>query len=148
MPKMFKTTTGILTWMSHPAQPSFVWQLYHYDLEPNASLYAAKKAAEKIHVQLNESNGAIQIVNNTPDPLANLSVHATIYDFDSKLSSDKTYPVAQVAGSTTVKAAQIEVPARILLHLLRQARSHQQATVAFSPPTSTGKTLRRTISRN
>ncbi|RZU40488.1 beta-mannosidase [Edaphobacter modestus] len=111
--EMFKTTTGILTWMSHPAQPSFVWQLYHYDLEPNASLYAAKKAAEKIHVQLNESNGAIQIVNNTPDPLANLSVHATIYDFDSKLSSDKTYPVAQVAGSTTVKAAQIEVPARI-----------------------------------
>ena len=30
--------------MSHPAQPSFVWQLYHYDLEPNAALYAAKKA--------------------------------------------------------------------------------------------------------
>jgi beta-mannosidase len=36
--QMFKTTTGVITWMSHPAQPSFVWQLYHYDLEPNAAL--------------------------------------------------------------------------------------------------------------
>ncbi|HEX7159017.1 MAG TPA: glycoside hydrolase family 2 TIM barrel-domain containing protein, partial [Edaphobacter sp.] len=32
--QMFKATTGVITWMSHPAQPSFVWQLYHYDLEP------------------------------------------------------------------------------------------------------------------
>ena len=30
--KLFHPYTGILTWMSHPAQPSFVWQLYHYDL--------------------------------------------------------------------------------------------------------------------
>src|SRR5271154_1783128 len=26
--QLFHPTTGILTWMSHPAQPSFVWQLY------------------------------------------------------------------------------------------------------------------------
>ncbi len=111
--EMFKSTTGILTWMSHPAQPSFVWQLYHYDLEPNSSLYAAKKAAEAIHVQLNESNGAIQVVNNTPDALKDLRVHMTLYDILSKVASDKTYPVAEAAGSTTVKAAQIEVPANI-----------------------------------
>ena len=46
--KMFKETTGVITWMSNPAQPSFVWQLYHYDLEPNAALYGAKKAAETV----------------------------------------------------------------------------------------------------
>jgi len=42
--QMFHPTTAIITWMSHPAQPSFVWQLYHYDLEPNSSLFAVKKA--------------------------------------------------------------------------------------------------------
>jgi beta-mannosidase len=111
--EMFKTTTGVITWMSHPAQPSFVWQLYHYDLEPSAALYAAKKASETVHVQLNESNGAIQVVNNTPDALTGLTVHATIYSFDSRIDLEKNYAVSQVPGSTTVKAAQIEVNARI-----------------------------------
>jgi beta-mannosidase len=111
--QMFKATTGVITWMSHPAQPSFVWQLYHYDLEPNASLYAAKKAAETVHVQLNESNGGIEVVNNTPDALKGLSVRAAIYNSASRVMALKTYRVGDVAGSTTVKAAQIEVPARI-----------------------------------
>ena len=65
--EMFTKTSGVLTWMSNPAQPSFVWQLYEYDLEPNAALYAAKKASETVHVQLNEANGAIEVVNNKPE---------------------------------------------------------------------------------
>ena len=52
--------------MSNPAQPSFVWQIYHYDLEPNASLYAVKKAAEMVHVQFNEATGELQVINNLP----------------------------------------------------------------------------------
>jgi mannosylglycoprotein endo-beta-mannosidase len=111
--EMFKTTTGVITWMSHPAQPSFVWQLYHYDLEPNAALYAAKKASETVHVQLNESSGDIQVVNNTPDVLTGLTVRATVYSFDSKINSEKIYAVAQVPGSTTVKTARVDVSARI-----------------------------------
>jgi beta-mannosidase len=110
--EMFKTTTGVITWMSHPAQPSFVWQLYHYDLEPNSALYAAKKAAEMLHVQLNESNGAIQVVNNTPSALSGMTVKATVYDFASKVSSEKTYDVS-VPASTTLKAGQFEVSSRI-----------------------------------
>ncbi len=107
--QMFKATTGVITWMSHPAQPSFVWQLYHYDLEPNAALYGAKKAAETTHVQLNEADGSIQVVNNTPDALTSLTVHASVYGMDGKLEGEQTYPVAQVPGSTTIKAAQVDV---------------------------------------
>ena len=110
---MFKNTTGVITWMSHPAQPSFVWQLYHYDLEPNSSLYAAKKAAETVHVQLNESNGGIEVVNNRASALKALRVHALIYGSDSKVAVEKTYAVESVPASTTVRASQIEVPARI-----------------------------------
>jgi mannosylglycoprotein endo-beta-mannosidase len=112
-PEMFKTTTGVITWMSHPAQPSFVWQLYHYDLEPNAALYAVKKACEIVHVQFNEENREIEVVNNRPDALNALQVKALIYRFDGTLDSQKTYPVAQAPGSSTIKVAQIEVGARI-----------------------------------
>jgi len=111
--QMFTATTGVITWMSHPAQPSFVWQLYHYDLEPNAALYAAKKASETVHVQFNEANRGIEVVNNRPDALRDLQVKVLIYSFDGKLDSEKTYPVERVPGSTTVKAAQIDVSARI-----------------------------------
>ena len=111
--EMFKTTTGVLTWMSHPAQPSFVWQLYHYDLEPNAALYAAKKAAETVHVQFNEENRGIEVVNNRPEALNAVNVNVLIYRFDGTLDSHESYPVAQVPGSSTIKAAQIDVSARI-----------------------------------
>ncbi|MGB7600877.1 MAG: hypothetical protein WBM24_11270 [Candidatus Sulfotelmatobacter sp.] len=111
--EMFKTTTGVLTWMSHPAQPSFVWQLYHYDLEPNAALYAVKKAAETIHVQFNEENRGIEVVNNRPDALTAVNVNVLIYRFDGTLDSHNSYPVAQIPGSSTIKAAQIDVSARI-----------------------------------
>jgi mannosylglycoprotein endo-beta-mannosidase len=111
--EMFKSTTGVITWMSHPAQPSFVWQLYHYDLEPNAALYAVKKASETVHVQCNEENRDIEVVNNRPEALNALTVKALIYRLDGTLDSQKTYPVAQVPGSSTIKAAPIEVSARI-----------------------------------
>ena len=126
--QMFTQTTGVLTWMSNPAQPSFVWQLYHHDLEPNSSLYAVKKASETVHIQLNESNGAIEIVNNTPKPLKNLIVRATVYDSRSKVS-DVTEYKASVAGSSTIKAAQIGIDGRntpiyfVKLDLLDEAGS-------------------------
>ena len=117
--QMFKTTTGVITWMSHPAQPSFVWQLYHYDLEPNAALYAVKKAAETVHVQLNEANFGIEVVNNKNVALEGLSVKVTVYNFDGTVSmrepqqTFQTFPLGQVPPSSTVKAGQITVSARV-----------------------------------
>ena len=74
---LFHPTTAIITWMSHPAQPSFVWQLYHYDYEPNSSLFAVQSAAEPQHIQLNEgigpNAGQVQVINNLPDALDSLA---------------------------------------------------------------------------
>jgi mannosylglycoprotein endo-beta-mannosidase len=66
-----------------------------------------------VHVQFNEENRGIEIVNNRPDALNALNVTVLIYRFDGTLDSSKTYPIAQVPASTTVKAAQIDVSARI-----------------------------------
>jgi len=111
--QMFTATSGVLTWMSHPAQPSFVWQLYHYDLEPNASLFAVEKAAEPIHVQLNEASNAIEIVNNKPETLTNLTIGLTVFDSQSRLATQKILPVARVLASSTLSVAQLEIPAGI-----------------------------------
>jgi len=90
---LFKTATAVITWMSHPAQPSFVWQLYHHDLEPNSALFAVKKAGEPVHVQLNEKNWNVEIINNLPAPLAQAQVHLTIYNLDGKLAGRQDFAV-------------------------------------------------------
>ncbi len=76
--KLFAPDTGIITWMSNPAQPSFVWQLYHYDLEPNASEFAVKSAGELVHIQLNEADGHLEVINNLPTPIEGDTAHMTI----------------------------------------------------------------------
>eukprot|EP00127_Corallochytrium_limacisporum_P003021 Clim_evm68s144 gene=Clim_evmTU68s144 len=53
---------GVFVWMSNPAQPSFVWQLYHHDMEPCAALYATRKACEPVHVMLNEDDYSISVI--------------------------------------------------------------------------------------
>ncbi|HEV2392945.1 MAG TPA: malectin domain-containing carbohydrate-binding protein [Verrucomicrobiae bacterium] len=80
--KLFAPETGVITWMSSPAQPSFVWQLYSHDLEPNSSLYATRKACEPIHIQMNQNDWRILIINNTPRPLEGLRVKNAIYNLD------------------------------------------------------------------
>ena len=80
--QLFHPTTAIITWMSDPAQPSFVWQLYHYDLEPNSSLFAVMHAGELVHIQLNEVTGQIQVINNLPEPIKDVMARATVYNID------------------------------------------------------------------
>jgi len=96
--RMFTYTTGVITWMSHPAQPSFVWQLYHYDLEPNSSLFAVKTASEHIHVQWNEATDDLEVINNAPTPVTG-KVHVSIYALDGSKLSTKDIPVNAAASS-------------------------------------------------
>ncbi|MBO7521792.1 MAG: hypothetical protein J6T16_06095 [Opitutales bacterium] len=85
--RMFKPAQGVLLWMSIPSQPSFVWQIIQYDLEPNASFFAVKKACEPIHIQYSETDGGIvQIVNHTAKPLAGLTAKLWIYNLDGTVA--------------------------------------------------------------
>jgi mannosylglycoprotein endo-beta-mannosidase len=106
---MFTKTTGVLTWMSNPAQPSFVWQLYHYDLEPNASLFAVEKAGEAVHVQLNEADRDVEIVNNRAADLHGLKMCQTIYRLDGRIDHEQIMPIDEVAASSTRKLSVIWV---------------------------------------
>jgi len=99
--KLFHPTTGVITWMSNPAQPSFVWQLYHHDLEPNSALFAVKKAAEPIHIQLNEANGEVQVINNLNTSLENAHAHLAIYNLDGSMQYEHDFDVSAGASVAT-----------------------------------------------
>jgi hypothetical protein len=80
--QLFHPATALITWMSNPAQPSFVWQLYHYDLEPMSSYFAVMHAAELVHIQMNEATGHLQVINNSPEPVDGAVARVTVYNLD------------------------------------------------------------------
>ncbi|MDE3188158.1 MAG: glycoside hydrolase family 2 [Acidobacteriota bacterium] len=117
--QLFHPTTAILTWMSNPAQPSFVWQLYHYDLEPNASLFAVMHASELVHIQFNEANGELQVINNLPRPVADAVAHVSVYNLDGSLAVQHDFPVNAQADRAT-NLGKIEFPATLSsVHFLK-----------------------------
>ena len=100
--QLFKPVQGILTWMSHPAQPSFVWQIYHYDLEPNAALFAVQKACEPVHIQLNDvGNGTVQVINNLPTALTGAHARIALYNLDGSSPYQHDCEVTAAASAAT-----------------------------------------------
>jgi hypothetical protein len=110
--EMFHPTTAIITWMSDPAQPSFVWQIYHYDLEPNASLFAVRSAGEMVHIQFNQSNGELQVINNLPDEFAGGTANVTVYNLDGSVAYQHDSPVT-APPATALNLGPVEFPATL-----------------------------------
>ncbi|WP_263381551.1 glycoside hydrolase family 2 protein [Granulicella arctica] len=99
--KLFSPSTGVITWMSNPAQPSFVWQIYHHDLEPNSSLFAVQKAAEMVHVQLNESDSDVQVINNLGTPITGAVARVAVYNLDGSAAYQHDFKVTAPASVAT-----------------------------------------------
>ena len=108
--KLFRPETGVITWMSSPAQPSFVWQLYSHDLEPNSSLYAVRKACEPVHVQMNQSNWHLMVINNTPAPLKDVKLSAATYNLDGSLQARHSETLTAEPSAAT-EAGAMDFPA-------------------------------------
>jgi len=117
--QLFHPLTGVITWMSDPAQPSFVWQIYHYDLEANSSLFGVRAAGEMQHIQFNESNGQLQVINNLPEALNNAVAHVTVYNLDGTVAYQHETPVT-AAPSSAANLGVIEFPAKLsAVHFLK-----------------------------
>ena len=110
--KLFQPSSAVITWMSHPAQPSFVWQLYHYDLEPNSSLFAVRKACETVHIQLNESNGTVQIINHLATPLTGARATLAVYNLDGTKAYGQDF-AAEAAPSAATTLDPVQWPATL-----------------------------------
>jgi Exo-beta-D-glucosaminidase Ig-fold domain/Glycosyl hydrolases family 2/Glycosyl hydrolases family 2, sugar binding domain/Glycosyl hydrolases family 2, TIM barrel domain len=110
--RMFHPSTGVIIWMSNPAQPSFVWQIYHHDLEPNASLFAVKKACEPVHIQLNEKTGNLMVINNHPETLMDATARIAVYNLDGSVAFEQNVDI-KAAPSAATDLGRVTLPAKL-----------------------------------
>jgi hypothetical protein len=110
--QLFHPATGVITWMSDPAHPSFVWQIYSYDLEPFASFFAVQHAAEMVHIQFNQETDHVQVINNLPDTVNGAMARVTLYNLDGSLAAQHEYPVTASPDVATDLGA-VEFPETI-----------------------------------
>ncbi|HTV09011.1 MAG TPA: LamG-like jellyroll fold domain-containing protein [Candidatus Aquilonibacter sp.] len=98
---LWHPNTGRMLWMTQPAWPSTEWQIYSHDYDTHAAYYGVKLASEPIHIQLDLPDHEIAIINNTTAPLANLTVHAQVFDINSKLLFERTVTTEAAANSVS-----------------------------------------------
>lgn len=79
---MWEDASGILTWMSQSAYPSFVWQTYDYYYDLNGAYWGVKKACEPLHIQWSPADNSVKVINSSSFNYAGLKAIAEIYNLD------------------------------------------------------------------
>jgi hypothetical protein len=92
---------GVLVWMTQPAWPSMICQLYDYYFEPTAAYFGAKKACEPVHIFWNSDADTIEAANDTITNLNDLTAEAWMYGLDGKQRWHKSAMIN--LASTSVK---------------------------------------------
>jgi hypothetical protein len=92
--------TGVIQWMLNNAWPSMIWHLYDYYLDAGAGYFAAKKACEPLHIQLDLSNDSVSVVNTTRDDAPGLTAHAMVYSLEGEKLLARDQPLDLKANGT------------------------------------------------
>ena len=99
--KMWNSTSGLLLWMSHPAWPSMVWQIYSWDYETFGSFYGCRKACEPVHIQKNLDDQKIIVVNTTLKEMKGAKAIYEAYSLEGKSLFRRVLKVNVAANGTT-----------------------------------------------
>ncbi len=110
--KMWNKASGLLLWMTHPAWPSMVWQVYSWDGETFGSYFGSKKACEPIHIQMNLQNNKVVIINTTLKSYHQLIVNQEIFGLDGKKIYEKSQHSSALSNRLT-ECFKAELPAEL-----------------------------------
>jgi hypothetical protein len=99
---LWSPNSGRMLWMTQPAWPSTMWEIFTSDYDTQASYYGVKKACEPVHVQLDLSNDTVSVTNTTTETRAGLKLTARVYSLDNKLLLSKDAVVNASADAVTV----------------------------------------------
>lgn len=80
--RMWDITQGVMLWKLNSTWPTVVWQLYDWFLNPTSAYYFTKKALEPLHIQLNEDDYTVSVINRLHKDLKNLKATVKVFDFD------------------------------------------------------------------
>jgi hypothetical protein len=95
---LWEPNSGRLMWMTHPAWPSMVWQMYAADYSTHASFYGVKKACEPLHVQLNLPGLETAVINNTMRSVEDLRLSARVFSVKGEELSHREEDISVPAG--------------------------------------------------
>jgi hypothetical protein len=86
--------SGILVWMTQPAWPSLICQLYDYYFEPTAAYYGARTACEPLHVLWDQNSDRVKVSNDTLVDEPGLTVEAASYSLQGVEQWHASSPIA------------------------------------------------------
>jgi hypothetical protein len=81
---IWNDASGVMTWMSQSAYPSFVWQTYDYYYDLTGAYWGVKKACEPVHIQWSCADNSVKVINTSLADLRQLTATATVYNLDGK----------------------------------------------------------------
>ncbi len=110
MSRLFHPTTAIITWMSNPACPSLVWQIYDYSLEPFGSFFGVQKASEQVHIMMTQDDFKIMLINHTPAPLKGMKYRLRILNLDGRIKFDETAGIPPASPSGALELRELPTP--------------------------------------
>jgi hypothetical protein len=126
---LWTDASALLLWMSHPAWHSTVWQTYDYDLEVNGTYYGARKGCEAIHVQANQNDWKVAVVNHT-NTVSSGTVTADLYDLGGRNLGTTQRQALAVTASNKADGFTVAFGADLPgLHLLRLKYTDAQGKV-------------------
>lgn len=92
--------TGVIVWMLNNGWPSFIWNLYDYELRVAGGYFGAKNALEGLHPMYGYDDRAVWVLNSEYHDADKLSLTAKIYDLNMKELFSRQANVDAAADST------------------------------------------------
>ena len=108
--RLWENTSGLLLWMSHPAWPSMIWQLYSYDFETTGAYFGAKKACGPIHIQMNANDRKVVALSVTRSPLPNAVAQLAFYGMDGREAGKRQRQSVSVPANGKSECFVAELP--------------------------------------
>ncbi|HNW56669.1 MAG TPA: glycoside hydrolase family 2 TIM barrel-domain containing protein [Bacteroidales bacterium] len=87
--RMWDITSGVMLWKLNATWPQVLWQIYDWFLNPNSAYYYTKKALEPVHIQLNENDFTVSVINTLHKKHNNLSANVRVLNSDMKVKWEK-----------------------------------------------------------
>jgi hypothetical protein len=106
---LWNPNTGRLMWMTHPAWPSMEWQMYSSDYSTHGAYFGVKKACEPLHVQLDQPDLGVTVVNHTRRTLRDLLLLTYVLDANGVGLSTSQQTLSAPANAAA-RVSRLEVP--------------------------------------
>ena len=92
--RMWDITTGVMLWKLNATWPQVLWQIYDWFLNPNAGYFYAKKALEPLHIQMNEHNRMVAVINTMHSSHEKLMADVRLNDFNMNIVWQQQQPLS------------------------------------------------------